>query len=123
MGMTKEEVLRLCERIKNFYPQFTFPPEKVDAWLSRLQYVKLKDAMDALNGYVDEDTTGRVPALGVLINKPKDDVWQFARVDAARNILLWMPTPEKKIEKLVRWNQKKNVWEDEDGYEWGFPGE
>ncbi len=120
MDMTKDEVLRLCERIKNFYPQFSYPPEKVEAWLSRLQYVKFENAMRSLNEYVDEDTTNRVPALGVLINKPKEDVWQFAKVDEARRILLWMPTPDKKIEKRVIWNKDQGLWEDEDGYLWGY---
>lgn len=121
--MTLQETIELMQEIKNFYPRFEMGDMTIKAWNSRLQYIPLTTAQKLLHNYVDNDDKNRVPPLSVFISKNRDDSWHFAKVDPARNILLWMPTPELKIEKIVRWNRKKELWEDQDGYEWGFPGE
>ena len=115
--MTQQEVALLMQEIKAFYPaKFSYSTELIAAWHKRLAGVQYWDAINALHKYVDEDTYGKPPALGVMVQKRPAPVWSSIVFDRRHNCALW--TPEAGAESFeipLRWNYSRKAWEDEDG--------
>ena len=119
--MTAKEVEDLMKLIKNYYSTFSLATETIKAWAMRLQHRDYNTCIEALNKYVDTSESNRPPTLSVFMNYSKvGDVWQYARLDAARGFVLWMPTPDTKIEVPVKWNSLSQAWEDDEGRLWDY---
>lgn len=121
--MTKFEASILMQEIKKFYPKFDIAQPTVDAWFERLQYVTYNNARMSFNEYLDNDTSNRAPAIGVLMGrKGGTEIRTTMTLDAARKTVIWKPEADGKTYEIpVRYDAKADWWEDEDGRIYSLP--
>ena len=121
--MTKFEASILMQEIKKFYPKFDIAQPTVDAWYERLQHVTYNNARMSFHDYLDNDTSNRAPAIGVLMGrKGAAEVRTTMTLDAARKAVIWKPEADGKTYEIpVRHDAKADWWEDEDGRIYSLP--
>ena len=64
--MDLQETVKLCEMIKNYYPQFEFSKMKVKAWERQFADVEMDTALRNLDEYVSEEEKNIPPSVARL---------------------------------------------------------
>lgn len=133
--MTREEVTKLLTQIKVFYSRFdgvektvagyAVNPAVADSWFRRIGYMEYGKALAILDGYMASESGSRTPTISLWMNGGRNAAQAgrcTATLDRRNSCILWQPEEGGKVyEKPVKWNARREVWEDEDGYEYIIP--
>ena len=64
--MNLQETVKLCEMIKNYYPQFEFSKMKIQAWCRQFADVEMETALHNLDEYVSTEEKNIPPSVARL---------------------------------------------------------
>lgn len=116
--MDLQETIKLCEMIKNYFPQFEFSKMKVKAWERQFADIDLDVAVRNLDEYVSNEETNQPPSVARLKRQSR------ARQIETHNILY-------RNNPFVIFNGETStsceylgdgMWEDSEGRIYAIPG-
>lgn len=133
--MTREEIIKLLIQIKVFFSRFdgvektasgyAVNPAVADSWHRRIGFMEYQKALVILDSYMASENGSRTPTISLWMNAGRIATKAgrcTATLDRKHSCIMWQPEEGGRVyEKPVKWNARREVWEDEDGYEYIIP--
>lgn len=133
--MTKEDINALLRHVKGIYPRFESVEKDgnvfritsgtTESWFTEIGWMSLNDAMKIFDQHMNSEKGDKTPTIRTWIKaaKAKENSGRCtATLDRSRNVIVWQPEEGGKVyEKPVKYNERKGLWETDDGYLYGLP--